>query len=117
MRSLSDSVFPALERTYLGYLRTSLALSILGVVIAQLFRLQNADNPHPKIGYFITGIPAAIACILGAILVLLVGAYRFWRLQNAVLRGKVYAGGWEVLFTGIIVLIVCAAIFRTEIRG
>lgn len=119
MGSLSNSFFPALERTYLGYLRTSLALSMLGVVIAQLFRLQNTDNPHPKIGYFITGIPAASACILGAILVLLVGAYRFWRQQNAVLRGKFYAGGWEVLATGIIVLIVCIVqpISRTEIRG
>lgn len=31
-----------------------------------------------------------------AIVVLLVGAIRFWRLQRALVRGKAMAGGWEV---------------------
>lgn len=59
----------------------------------------------------------ASVCVLGAMLILLVGAYRFWRQQNAMLRGKVYAGGWEVMVIGFIMLIVCIAICRTEMCG
>ena len=86
----------ALERTYLGYLRTSLALSVLAVIIAQLFRLQHLENPNKDLGFFIISIPLACICIAAAVIVLLLGTYRFWRQQNAILRGKVYAGGWEV---------------------
>ena len=39
--------------------------------------------------------------------ILLLGAYRFWRQQNAILRGKVHAGGWEVNAIGVTVLMVC----------
>lgn len=90
---------------------------MLGVIIAQLFRLQNTNNPHPTVGFFVTGIPMASVCILGAILVLLAGAYRFWRQQNAILRGKVHAGGWETIAIGIMVLIVCFAICGREMCG
>ncbi|KAF9699464.1 hypothetical protein EKO04_002257 [Ascochyta lentis] len=86
----------ALERTFLGYLRTSLILVMTGVIIAQLFRIQRAENPNPKIGFYVIGEPLSVAFIGMAIFVLLVGAMRFWRLQDALVRGKAIAGGWEV---------------------
>ena len=53
-------------------------------------------TPNPIIGFYVLGIPLA-ACFIGlAILVLLLGAVRFWRQQSAMVRGKVYAGGWEI---------------------
>ena len=100
------SPFPALERTFLGYLRTSLALSMVSVIIAQLFRLQHAQNPNNVFGFFVLGIPLACVCIGAAIFVLLLGAYRFWRQQNAILRGKVHAGGWEVNAIGLTITLV-----------
>ena len=90
------SPLPALERTFLGYLRTSLALSMMSVVIAQLSRLEHAQNPDRVFGYFTLSIPSACVCIGAAIFVMLVAACRFWRQQNAILRGKVHAGGWEM---------------------
>lgn len=96
----------ALERTFLGYLRTSLALSVLSVIIAQLFRLQHSQNPNRVFGYFTLGIPLACVCIGVAILILLLGAYRFWRQQNAILRGKVLAGGWELNAIGLTIFMV-----------
>ncbi|UPX11689.1 uncharacterized protein EKO05_0002281 [Ascochyta rabiei] len=87
---------PPLERTFLGYLRTSLILVMIGVMIAQLFRIQRAENPDPKIGFYVIGEPLSVAFIGMAIFVLLVGAMRFWRLQDALVRGKALAGGWEV---------------------
>ncbi|KAF2266045.1 hypothetical protein CC78DRAFT_415480, partial [Lojkania enalia] len=86
----------ALERTFLGYLRTSLAFSFAGVIIAQLFRLQHSVNPSPDLGFFMLGKPLAAAFIGCSLVTLLFGAYRFWKQQDAMVRGKVFAGGWEI---------------------
>jgi uncharacterized membrane protein YidH (DUF202 family) len=87
----------ALERTFLGYLRTSLAFAITGVLIAQLFRLQHSLNPNAHYGFFVLGIPLAVVFLFAAMIVLALGAFRFWSQQRALVRGKVRAGGWEVL--------------------
>jgi uncharacterized membrane protein YidH (DUF202 family) len=96
----------ALERTFLGYLRTSLVLSMIGVTVAQLFRLQHSANPNPVFGFYVLGKPLACICQGCAICFLLLGAYRSWRLQNAIVRGKTIAGGFEVFLTGSGVLMV-----------
>ncbi|KAJ5520957.1 hypothetical protein N7463_001410 [Penicillium fimorum] len=107
----------ALERTFLAYIRTSVALAQQGVLIAQLFRLQAAEELADRLGFRRVGTPLSVACYCVGILVALVGAYRFWRQQNAIARGKIYAGGWELNSVGIIlgcitltVLIVSTAI-------
>ena len=105
-KSYSLSPFLALERTFLGYLRTSLALCMISVIIAQLFRLQHVQNPDKVFGFFVLGIPLACICIGAAIVVLVLGAYRCWRQQNAILRGKVHAGGWDLNAIGLIVVLV-----------
>jgi uncharacterized membrane protein YidH (DUF202 family) len=92
----ANATSTALERTYMGYVRTSVALAITGIVVAQLFRLQHAYNPDLEWGFFVTGIPLAACFIFWAIIVQVVGAIRFWRQQNALVRGKIRAGGWEV---------------------
>lgn len=93
-----------MERTYLGYLRTSLGLAVLGVVVAQLFRLQHVANPNSKFGFYVLGKPIAGLFIATAILVILLGAFRFWRQQNAIVRNKIHAAGWEVYTTGTAIL-------------
>ena len=106
LTSYSLSYLAALERTFLGYLRTSFALSVVAVLIAQLFRLEHTDDPNKTLGFFVIGIPLACVCIVAAIIVLLLGAYRFWRQQNAMLRGKVHAGGWEINAIGVTITMV-----------
>ena len=101
----ADDNLAALERTFLGYLRTGLAFSILGIVIAQLFRLEHTEVPQP-FGFFILGIPLACICIGAAVVITLLGAYRFWRQQNAMVRGKVHAGGWELTAVGVTAVVV-----------
>ena len=101
------SLFSALERTFLGYLRTSLALSMIAVLITQLFRLQHSDVPDKTFGFFVLGIPLACIFIIAAIFVLLLGSYRVWRQQNAILRGKIHVGGWEINAVGVTISIVC----------
>lgn len=67
-----------------------------GVIIAQLFRIQRASNPNPTIGFYVVGKPLSATFISMAIFVLLVGVIRFWRLQDALVRGKALMGGWEI---------------------
>jgi hypothetical protein len=69
-----------------------------GVLTAQLFRLQHSAHPNPDIGFYVIGRPLSIMFIMMAILVMLIGAYRFWKLQNGLTLGKAYSGGWEILF-------------------
>jgi len=93
----------ALERTFLAYIRTSLAFSFFGVLVAQMFTLQNKLNPDPnaKFGFHTIGIPLSCVCHGFAILTPIMGAYRFWRQQSALTRGKVYSGGWELIVVGV----------------
>ncbi|KAA8574761.1 hypothetical protein EYC84_004010 [Monilinia fructicola] len=90
----------SLERTFLAYLRTSLTLSMLGVSIAQLFRLQHSPTPNRLIGFFVLGKPLACICQVAAITTLLIGAIRSWRHQNAIVRGKALFGGFDVIAIG-----------------
>ncbi|KAH0009778.1 hypothetical protein KCU78_g10579, partial [Aureobasidium melanogenum] len=86
------------ERTFLAYQRTSLALSMLGIVTAQLFSLQRSPDPKndPVFGYHALGKPLAGLFQSAAIVVILIGGHRFWRQQMNMARGKVWAGGWEI---------------------
>lgn len=95
------------ERTFLAYLRTSVALSMIGVLIAQLYRLQHAPETDPLFGYFVLSRPLACIFQCAAGSMILLGAFRFWRQQNAMARGKVHAGGWEVLTICIGSFLVC----------
>ena len=79
---------------------------MISVIIAQLYRLEHSQTPDRVFGFFVLGIPLACVCIGAAIMVLLFGAHRFWRQQNAMLRGKVHAGGWEVDVIGLIIALV-----------
>ncbi|KAJ5638795.1 hypothetical protein N7528_001185 [Penicillium herquei] len=92
----------ALERTFLAYIRTSVVIAMQGVVIAQLFRLQRAPSEMDRLRFYQVGIPLSVTCHCVAVLVALIGAYRFWRQQSAISLGKVHAGGWELNSVGIL---------------
>ncbi|KAK7062477.1 hypothetical protein R3P38DRAFT_2679024 [Favolaschia claudopus] len=70
----------ASERTFLAYLRTSLALAAGGVVIGQLL-----DLPGSVFGSYAR--PLAASCIVLALYVLLVGIHRYFTVQNELTKG------------------------------
>ncbi|KAI6789421.1 hypothetical protein KC360_g1878 [Hortaea werneckii] len=103
------------ERTYLGYLRTSLALSMVGVIISQLYRLQHPPSPNSVYGYYVLGKPIASIFHASALGVILVGAVRFFRQQSAMSIGKVHAGGWEVVVVCGGMLLLLLAVFALHV--
>lgn len=83
-------------------------IAMQGVLIAQLFRLQRhpPEKPGSKIGFYEISVPLSASCHGVAAIVAFVGAYRFWKQQNAISKGKIYAGGWELNFIGTLVALV-----------
>ena len=82
-----------------------------GVITAQLFRLQHSVSPDPTIGYFVLGVPLAASFLVSGMVVLLIGTYRFWRQQGAMIRGKIYAGGWEITAIMVLSILVSGLLF------
>ena len=76
-------------------MRTSLALSMIGVTISQLFRLGNAPTESAKLGYFELGKPLGAICQAAALAVTAIACHRYLRQQLSMARGKVWASGWE----------------------
>lgn len=81
--------FLALERTFLAYVRTSVALVSFGVIVTQLFVLKKAG---PVKGAVVGGISEA-----AGIVVVLVGCVRYFRQQRLLVEGKTMAAGWDLI--------------------
>lgn len=94
------------ERTFLAWLRTSLALSMTGIFTTQLFIIQSNDLAHMNLSFFLLGVPLGSVCHAAALVNVIVGAHRFWRHQSAMAEGQACAGGWEIfLVAGLITLV------------
>ncbi|KAF2154630.1 hypothetical protein K461DRAFT_266022 [Myriangium duriaei CBS 260.36] len=75
------------ERTFLAYLRTSLALSMVGITTTQLFRIQLKVSMYPtKIGYFSLGIPLGAAFQVAAMILVAISCHRYLRQQMSMAR-------------------------------
>ncbi|KAF2235006.1 hypothetical protein EV356DRAFT_500928 [Viridothelium virens] len=74
---------------------------MLGIIVAQLFRLQHSLDPSRTFGYFVLGKPLAAILECVAMITALIGAHRFWRQQTAMRRGTCWAGGWEIVALGV----------------
>ncbi|KIY74077.1 hypothetical protein CYLTODRAFT_92578 [Cylindrobasidium torrendii FP15055 ss-10] len=127
----------ALERTYLGYLRTSLAVAAVGVSLVQLFIVpaeaqvqptpfRSFDNEKKRknmsTSYVLTSPDAAstrtaldnFARPLGAtalclaLMLLFIGATRFFSVQNSLVEGKfpLARGMTASIAVGVLVLVV-----------
>ncbi|OBU01249.1 hypothetical protein VE01_00586 [Pseudogymnoascus verrucosus] len=87
----------ALERTFLAWLRTSLAFASIGIAITQLFRLNTTisapagTTPEPSasaIHFRSLGKPLGAAFLGISIVVLLIGFHRYFEAQHWVTKGK-----------------------------
>jgi uncharacterized membrane protein YidH (DUF202 family) len=92
------------ERTFLAWVRTSLALSMMGVVTTQLFTLQASHVPNMNLSFFSLGEPLGCVCQGAALVNVLIGAYRFWYQQSAMVKGLATGGGYDLLFITLLVV-------------
>lgn len=75
---------------------------MLGIFIAQLFRLGHSPTPNPTFGFFVAGVPLSSICQGMAIVVLTIGCERFFKLQKTMALGKATSGGWEINVTALL---------------
>jgi uncharacterized membrane protein YidH (DUF202 family) len=98
---------PRTERTFLAWLRTSLAFASIGIAITQLFRLNttlsnsdSADDPYYHLRQL--GKPLGATFLGISIMVLFVGFHRYFESQHWIIRGKFPASRGSVAFVAFV---------------
>jgi len=124
----------ALERTFLAWLRTSLAFASIGIAVTQLFRLNTTISegsgltPTPvqpgTIRLRQVGKPLGATFLGISILVLIVGGRRYFESQYWIIRGKFPASRGSVcLITFVAIalivtsLVVVCTVNPTQFQG
>ena len=105
----SPDSFIALERTFLAHFHTSVALVEVSVYISQWYTLSPISEPDSPVqpGLIAIGKPLSCALVIWAIAVMVIGATRFFRMQDCMLKGsKISAGGWDLKLEGLGILVV-----------
>ncbi|GKT55067.1 PF02656 domain-containing protein [Colletotrichum tofieldiae] len=97
----------ALERTFLAWLRTSLAFASIGIAVTQLFRLNsslsNPDSPDPNAHTLRQlGKPLGATFLAISILILFLGYQRYFRAQQWVMRGKFPASRGTIIIVSLV---------------
>ncbi|KAI5793239.1 hypothetical protein EDC01DRAFT_91205 [Geopyxis carbonaria] len=107
----------ALERTFLAWLRTSLAFASIGIAITQLFRLNSTirdadDNDDDTVANLKhVGKPLGATFLAIAVLVLVLGVMRYYESQQWLLKGKFPASrGSVILVTLVAALLIVASL-------
>ncbi|KAG6072533.1 hypothetical protein E4U30_007643 [Claviceps sp. LM220 group G6] len=108
----------ALERTFLAWLRTSLAFASIGIAVTQLFRLNTSlsdtagsddlgsgsGSSHSNATLRRLGKPLGATFLGISILTLLLGARRYFVAQSWVIRGKFPASRGTVVLVAVVAL-------------
>lgn len=98
----------ALERTFLAWLRTSLAFASIGVAVTQLFRLNTTLSDGSDSSESATlrrlGKPLGATFLGISILTLLLGARRYFHGQEWVIKGKFPASRGTIIIVALVAL-------------
>ncbi|EFX04129.1 pf02656 domain containing protein [Grosmannia clavigera kw1407] len=93
----------ALERTFLAWLRTSLAFSSIGIAVTQLFRLSTSSDSSSQLdALHRVGRPLGSTFLGISILILFLGYHRYYQSQQWILRGKFPASRGTVLLVSVV---------------
>lgn len=110
---LTVSSYVPIERTFLAWLRTSLAFASIGIAVTQLFRLNTTieerkgyepENPPNTTHLRQVGKPLGATFLGIAILVLLIGGRRYFESQYWIIRGKFPASRGSVFLITFVAL-------------
>ncbi len=104
-------LFPSSERTFLAWLRTSLAFASIGIAITQLFRLNtttsgDAGGGKPDDRQLSSlrhvGRPLGSTFLAISVLILFLGYNRYYQSQYWILRGKFPASRGTILLVSLV---------------
>lgn len=122
-RSKNQILTSSLERTFLAWLRTSLAFASIGIAVTQLFRLNTSlarDDPanrdgDPETGTHLhlraLGKPIGATFIGISIVVLFTGYHRYFESQHWIIKGKFPASRGSIALISLIALLLMVASF------
>ncbi|KAF3930824.1 hypothetical protein ABW19_dt0200361 [Dactylella cylindrospora] len=118
----------ALERTFLGWLRTSGAFAMTAVLFAQISVIVLKDEQIAQsLGLAPDSIyppssalpsihkvakPVAALTVFMALITIVIGIYRFHRGQMALIDGKAITGGWPII--GLAAMVLAVSCFRPK---
>ncbi len=94
------------ERTFLAWLRTSLAFASIGIAITQLFRLNTTSaanpggDPYQRLRQM--GKPLGATFLAISIVMLFVGFHRYFESQHWIIRGKFPASRGSIALVALI---------------
>lgn len=89
-----------------------------GLVVAQVSRFQRAVRPgdHESLRFNVLGKPQASVCQIFAAIIILVGAFRFFTQQAALIRGNTRIRGYEFFMViGLVMLVNSSTIFLSTL--
>ncbi|CAK7264557.1 hypothetical protein SEPCBS119000_001057 [Sporothrix epigloea] len=94
----------ALERTFLAWLRTSLAFASIGIAVTQLFRLNTTvgDEKSKLNSLRHIGRPLGTTFLGISVLVLFLGYRRYYQSQQWILKGKFPASRGTILVVSLV---------------
>lgn len=94
-----------------------MSLAMSSAMLSQLYLFSTPSiDPHP-LDFRDVGKPLACSCLGAAIIINVIGAARFHRAQEAILRGKVIIGGADLMIVGALIGAVSRQIFNIDPRA
>ncbi|KAF8909022.1 hypothetical protein CPB84DRAFT_1766697 [Gymnopilus junonius] len=108
----------ASERTFLAYMRTSLAIASSGVALVQLFSAASAAMPKGSIHRLQHYIrPLGASTVLIGLLVLLIGVARYFTIQAALMKGYFPVAHLTTGFIAVVLTTLVTLTFAILIAG
>ncbi|KAH6690387.1 hypothetical protein F5X68DRAFT_202827 [Plectosphaerella plurivora] len=103
----------ALERTFLAWLRTSLAFASIGIAVTQLFRLNTSltegDNSSSDATLRALGKPLGATFLGISIIILFLGYHRYFNAQRWIIAGKFPASRGTIIAVAFVAFAVMMA--------
>ncbi|KZV68787.1 hypothetical protein PENSPDRAFT_581899 [Peniophora sp. CONT] len=99
----------ASERTFLAYVRTSLAFASAGVALVQLFNLANQLSDNKRLSRYAQ--PLGATMVIFGMFVLSVGTMRYFTIQHAMTEGKFPAARFTIAIQALFLLVLVLVTF------
>ncbi|KAF9046491.1 hypothetical protein BJ165DRAFT_1527579 [Panaeolus papilionaceus] len=106
----------ASERTFLAYMRTSLAIASSGVALVQLFATSSiASDASNHLGNFIR--PLGASTVVVGLMVLFIGVVRYFTVQQALIKGQFPAARIATGFIAFAISVLVTITFGIMLTG